>query len=949
MSRRPSHQHVRGAIGSITRAPLGPRLAAAAALTVAVLPTASVVAQTTGGESETAASTPSADATTDSAAWVILVTGEDGSLRYPSDRFSVVIGSGEDVDIMLGGLQTEHAVLSRGYPSKPYAILPLVNDGTVYLNQDRIDELTPMNTGERAEIGMYAVEAFDPATCARTPRCAEVEPSVPRDPALFQVSLSGADAVYTYPVRGGLVSLGGSDDSDVQHDALVYEHAFLSLSRFSFVVEPIYGTVVVNGIEIEGAAKFGPDDDVFIGDFGLNIVRSTPADAERAAASAVEHRREEFAQPAYEFCHDGSFGSRDPRVAARLCALLDESTAESCPAAQESCPWSKRTREGGWLPQIPIPGGVLEILFIAVLIFAVLWFVVAMSRANWSDDFDPGPIESAPAPLDLQRLPEARGRVLLRQAEDALNAGEGGRAAVLAHLALLRHLDDTGLARYHPSKTNGEYARAIRRHKPLQQLFRRISRQTERIRFGDGQVDVAEVQAVVRDAPAHLDAPSDAERGRVSPPAAATALALTALASSCGGWGGRPYHAHSPEGMAALVALLEASELEVEVGRWKWSDLPPDAGVVVLRTSAAVPPTWPPNLRVDDVLKEASVVVIDDGLLSSRAFHGTRRRPFSIKEATKPYLGPTTAGPCVAPQWAQAQARSVALTDDGSIEVMKPERVITSSVSAHELKMIPLLGAVESSSTGGAAVMWGAHRHGFPSSTCLYLLADRTLFTNASLTRADNAAYVATFFASIAGPTRKVVFVDRLDPRMGSDDDADPSGAGRVFAASNMLPFLLQSLASLVIILFAVGAAFGPLRDTVVQSHKAFIEHVEALGRHYARAGNRGLTHSAHALAKLVVHQNRERIRAGAAGGWRALVRELAAKHDLPEEDVLVALRLGIEGTTELGSASPSDPPPHSDRVLRTLNRLLSGRDAARRIAPKKPVYRRPGSTDPGA
>ncbi|CAN0597064.1 unnamed protein product, partial [Laminaria digitata] len=48
----------------------------------------------------------------------------------------------------------------------------------------------------------------------------------------------------------------------------------------------------------------------------------------------------------------------------------------------------------------------------------------------------------------------------------------------------LRHLDDEGLARYHPSKTNGDYLRAIRRHRELAGLFKRVVFETERLRFG---------------------------------------------------------------------------------------------------------------------------------------------------------------------------------------------------------------------------------------------------------------------------------------------------------------------------------------------------------------------------------------------------------------------------------------------------------------------------------
>ena len=69
--------------------------------------------------------------------------------------------------------------------------------------------------------------------------------------------------------------------------------------------------------------------------------------------------------------------------------------------------------------------------------------------------------------------------------------------------------------------------------------------------------------------------------------------------------------------------------------------------------------------------------------------------------------------------------------------------------------------------------------------------------------------------------------------------------------ASNMLPFVLQSLVTLVLLFSLLGAAFAPLRDPIARTHKAFVEHVEAIGRQYARTGQAGLTHASQSLAKL--------------------------------------------------------------------------------------------------
>jgi hypothetical protein len=116
------------------------------------------------------------------------------------------------------------------------------------------------------------------------------------------------------------------------------------------------------------------------------------------------------------------------------------------------------------------------------------------------------------------------------------------------------------------------------------------------------------------------------------------------------------------------------------------------------------------------------------------------------------------------------------------------------------------------------------------------------------------------------------------------------------------------------------------LRDPIKREHKAFVEHVEAIGRQYARTGQAGLTHAAHSLAKLLVMRHRERVRGGPSGGWASLARHLAETHALPEDDVKAALRLGIEGVTELGTPRIDDPSPSSERMLKTLSRLLAVR-----------------------
>ncbi len=894
--------------------------------------------------------TPAADATPP---WTLIIHGDEVA-RFDVQRGAISIGNGPDVDIRIAGLGEKMAVLTYtpGDEDGPFTLVRL-DEGreAITINDAPAARTVRLSAPDELRMGRYRLELMPHDDCLANAECAELTPSVLSvlDPPSYVLRLQAGLTEQVFFLSNGGFQLGSGRGMDVSFPALAAYHAWLDISPQGVQIGPGNGTVYVNGEPLEGPATVTVGDPILLGYVEMHIERPPGVDPATAATRAIEARNEEFEKTAYQFCHDPAFGQDDDIAARRLCALIDKDTASDvCPAALESCPWGTKERSG-WLPRIPVPAGLLRAGFLMLLVGLVVWFVVSMLRSGWEEGFSPAENDVEEISLDVQRLPEARSQVLLRRATEAFATGDPRQAAVLAHLAVLRHLDDSGLARYHPSKTNGDYARAIRRHKPLQQLFRRLGRQTERIRFGDGQVDPDEVQAVLAEAPAQLSA--TATTGHLSPTGTATPsggavaglLLISALGPlACNSVIDRPYYAHAPEGMAALASVLEAAGLEVEICRCRLNDLPENTGVVLLRSSARLSPAWPEDLKLDAVLSSIPIVLIDDAVMAHRAFSGLKRRPHPVEGQAKPMSVPRGHAPCVPKALANADLAPVTLTDDGAIEVLPRNRVVTASISEDPIDMIPLIGATETSSTGGAATMWAARRIG-ATSECFYVLNQRTLFTNASLTRPENAAFAAAFFSSIAGPRTTVAIVERLDAGMVTNSAGD--GAGNAFVASNMLPFLLQTLATLLLVLVAVGDAFGPLHDTVTREHKEFVEHVEALGRHYARAGHRGLSHSAHSLARLVVSQNRERVRPG-AGGWRGLVRDLAEKHDLPEEDVLAALRLGLDGTNELGAPSPSDPPPHSDRVLGTLNRLLSARDAHHRRAKKTPVYRRADRTE---
>lgn len=787
------------------------------------------------------------------------------------------------------------------------------------------------------------------------------------------------DALLTTRWAPESILVGSAADCDLVLEGLSPLHARFSWIDGRLSVLPLTGEVVVDGASSSELRRLDTEQDVRIGPYRVQFFlpksaqlglpeatepEGTEVGVGQAGRSAADARATEFEKKAYRFCHDPGYGD-DGVVGADFCVIFDEGSKEVCPGVERCKEWKKadpnwqfgRVEDGSSsgrarriarrkplieLPELPPFVGYLVIG--ALILALVIVFVRALVTAGWEDEeLDLTEAEISDAARKLQALPEARSQVLLRMAARALEEkGDAHEAAILVHLAILRHLDDEGLVRYHPSKTNGDYLRAIRRKKDLADLFKAVVYQTERIRFGDGQVDVDVVAQALVDAEQVL--PRHRGAARPGPGLAGGPLALLVLglgASACGpAPGAQAYYNHGPAGMSALVPLLRSTGLRVEVKRDRLIDLPVETGLIVLRTSAVGAGPWPKEFKLDTQLDFGrTVIVIDDLGQSAQLLPSTASVAVSgdAPEATELALDiHRDLVSCAAPLYglkAGIEAEPVRLPKGRLILWDGVSQ--TSTISSHPLVMRPFLRDAARREARGhtAAYGWAVHRstgdEDLPG--CLFVFADRDLFTNASLTRAENAAFVAQMFAALVPEDGIVVFADRIDQWTTSESDNPFGGGGgddpnpaQALEASNLLPFILQAIASLALLYIALGAAFGPLRDPKESHHKAFVEHVEAIGRQYARLGKPGLTHSASSLARFVVLRYRDRVRGGEGGGWAALAKELADKHDLDEAHVKAALRLGIEGKSELGAPQPGDPLPSSQEMLQTLSRLLS-------------------------
>lgn len=815
--------------------------------------------------------------------WGYFVRDADGELvagGWP-DEDSVTFGSGDDVDVRLSGIDEEHAEVTASASA-----IRIAPKGAVFLDEQRIDEETVVPEAGVVRMGSYRVTF------------SIVRPDYEPEPA--------------------------TEEEEPTKDE--------------------------DGEEIPAALPPAPPP-------------------EEAAARAVLWREKEFERNAYQFCHDEDYGEGGV-VASDLCSILDASSKDVCPAALESCPWPEyqgraifgRFEQGNGtsgksggkvrerkkptrvtVPQIP---PALAYTLLAIVI-AILIFVFGKSilGAGWErSELDLAEDEIDEAALDLQSLPEARSHVLLKLAERALSRGDREEAAILLHLAVLRHLDDEGLAQYHPSKTNGDYLRSIRRHKPLAALFRGVANETERVRFGDGRVDELKLRELLAEGRALLVPNSQ-------PPApfagAATIALIAAMSATLQGCprqddDSRAFYSHAPAGMSALVPTLRAAGLHPKVLLEPLDDVPLDVEVVLFRTSASRTGQLPKDLVVDDLLdRGVSIVVIDDlgtakHILPNTSTVGPIREERTAVELEFPLAD--GASDCQRRLWRMTEQlkRDRVIIPDGHRIAWTGDAGYT-PVAKERIHLEPLL-RTRGSTTALVGPAFTAHRENASGvlDGCMYVFSDRDLFTNASLTRKENARFVGAFFATLAPEHGRVWFTDRLDRWLAGGGDGGgggmPKSPVKPLAASNLLPLLIQGLVTLGLFYVFLGAAFGPLRDRETREHKAFVEHVEAIGRQYARCGKPGLTHAATSLARLVVMRNRERVRG--EGGWGAVAHELAEKHDLPEEDVRAALRLGIDGKSELGAPKPTDPEPSSERMLQALSRLLGGRRAE--LASKK-------------
>lgn len=613
--------------------------------------------------------------------------------------------------------------------------------------------------------------------------------------------------------------------------------------------------------------------------------------------------REILADKKFEFCHD----PRYPLTAeeAKLCPLI-VSSDQACPALASAC------KHGAGATQlapprkvrfsIPEVAGLSRVMLLALLglgIAAVIYIVIKNVRP-WQrrpKTEDQPQDEPAAAEVVVPSQVETDVERLLARARAAAAAGDYARAIMEVHAALLRRLEGAGVVAVHPSRTNGDYVRAVAGAKPdLAAPVRSFVVDVERVQYGHGTATGELFQALL------------ARLALVSPDKLLALVLVGALAlggvAGCGadrgGW------EHSPSGRAGVKALLKRAGRQVHerilpVTKLKTGDV--DA-VVVLPGG---------ELSDDDWARLESWVSLDAGVLLLAGMPS--KRPDWVGGQD---LQDTTEDKAEDKAADKAAAKTAAKTED-----QKPPAPAINVVAAKAF--LDLHGAVDLPLPPGPSLrvgsaydpllvrgangpIYAAHRE--YGDGVVLALADDRLFTNGALPFGDNARALVLLLSD----TERVELVGELTGFVSPNPVASVT-RGR------LAPLLAQLAALCAVFFLFRGVAFGRLREPPPPLRRSFVEHVEALGEQYARA--RAARHVLASYGHWVVERLRDRVALPAGSGLIALADAVAVRTGKPAGEVMRLLMEARELPAPATLESADDVAVHLAAV-RQLGELLS-------------------------
>jgi hypothetical protein len=142
---------------------------------------------------------------------------------------------------------------------------------------------------------------------------------------------------------------------------------------------------------------------------------------------------------------------------------------------------------GDWSAGVPL----LWLVAALLLVWAVWKLYPTLAR--WLGRTGPASVPAAALPFE--QLPEAL--LLYDQARQALQGGQYAETIRLALLALIARLQQRGLLRYDPARTNREYQLDLRPAPEVASIFGEVVRPYERIWYGRLPATVGDAERVL--------------------------------------------------------------------------------------------------------------------------------------------------------------------------------------------------------------------------------------------------------------------------------------------------------------------------------------------------------------------------------------------------------------------------------------------------------------------
>jgi hypothetical protein len=653
-------------------------------------------------------------------------------------------------------------------------------------------------------------------------------------------------------------------------------------------------------------------------------------------SEAAKSTREVLEQDRYSFCEEGN--AYPPMLGdQRWCDLTDDESYRRCPGLRDVCnvdidlgefdfefgtggeeddegsgeregKANKHARDERDPVEIELPnlGGFARVLMwlLLGLALAAVIYAIYKNLVRRQDDDEPTE-EPAPDPGDsllaarvaARKVVETDVLRLLARAEAAAAKGDHEGAITDAYAALLRRLEGDSLITVDPWKTNGEYLFELARKPALRDEVRTIVREVEQVQFGSASADGGryssirrQVLAIVARATLALALALGLGSQLACDPKQDSIRALAGLGTG-------------PSGSRAIGELLIQHDIEARHRMAELDQLAQtDGAIVLLEGITLTTDEW--KLLLDWVEHEGGMLVIATG--------GALPDELGLKYV--PGDGRTDLAPASAFDWYYS---SLTLRAPNVWGLEFDMRVASKTDALLTRPRVDQYDAQTSSWTYADSQLYAVSQRRGDEDGTIVVFASPDLWTNASLTVADNGALLVNLFRS--RDIDEVEFVD----------DFTGSGADNPFESmrdSKLWAVFLQILILLGLLYAAVGIPFARLRDPLARQRRSFVEHVQTLGQRYAQ--NRAARHVAALYSNWALDRMRERLQpGGVARGLFPLAQAIAARTGRDEGQVMQLLVEAHDLREDQGAVRGTAA---DLELMRELSKLLAETGSAR-------------------